>query len=73
VDVFALFGEFQAGKKNVYFHVSASLSIHMLRNLKMYLIPQDKAVQLVTEIKNEIQDEQIYADLQCDANKIAKQ
>jgi len=73
VDVFALFGEFQAGKKNVYFHVSASLSIHMLRNLKMYLISQDKAVQLVTEIKNEIQDEQIYADLQCDANKIAKQ
>jgi len=45
----------------------------MLRNLKMYLISQDKAVQLVTEIKNEIQDEQIYADLQCDANKIAKQ
>ncbi|XP_016986614.1 transferrin [Drosophila rhopaloa] len=53
VDVFALFGEFQKGKKNVYFN--------------------DKAVQLTTEIKNEVQNEEIYADLQCDANKITKQ
>lgn len=53
LDVFALFGEFQKGKENVYFH--------------------DKAVELATEIKSEIQDEQIYGELNCDANKIAKQ
>ncbi|KAH8362425.1 hypothetical protein KR200_007051 [Drosophila serrata] len=33
----------------------------------------DKAVALATEIKSEIQDEQIYGELQCDGNKIAKQ
>ncbi|KAH8409163.1 hypothetical protein KR009_009605, partial [Drosophila setifemur] len=53
VDVFALFGEFQKGQPDVYFH--------------------DKAVALDTEIKSEIQDEQIYGELQCEANKIGKQ
>jgi len=74
VDVFALFGEFQKGKKNVYFNVSYPLSLFKLRRLKRkQLSLQDKAVQLTTELKNEIQNEQIYTDLQCNANKIAKQ
>lgn len=34
VDVFALFGEFQKGKKNVYFNVSYPLSLFKLRRLK---------------------------------------
>ncbi|KAH8416768.1 hypothetical protein KR222_003699, partial [Zaprionus bogoriensis] len=53
VDVFALFGQFQEGEKDVLF--------------------DDDAVELVTQLKNDIQNEDIYANLKCDGNKIAKQ
>ncbi|EDW58124.1 transferrin [Drosophila virilis] len=53
VDVFALFGEYQQGEKNVLF--------------------DDNAVELVTQLKSDYQNEHIYNDLHCDANKIAKQ
>ncbi|XP_017156518.1 transferrin [Drosophila miranda] len=33
----------------------------------------ENAVELATQLKNDVQDEQIYSDLQCDGNKIIKQ
>lgn len=34
---------------------------------------QDDAVELVTQLKSDIQNEHIYEELKCDANKIVKQ
>lgn len=38
-----------------------------------YSSSQDDAVELVTQLKSDIQNEHIYEELKCDANKIVKQ
>lgn len=38
-----------------------------------FLSTQDNAGELVTKLESDYQNEAIYNDLRCDANKIAKQ